>query len=63
MAGVTDISPNPTDYTDVEVYTVTGLKVAAAQSDTGILDGLAKGIYVVRYINGGKTVKIEKKAR
>lgn len=63
VAGVTDISQNTTDYTDVEVYTVTGIKVTAAQSDAGILNGLAKGIYLVRYINGGKTVKIEKKAR
>lgn len=63
VAGVTDISQNATAYTGVEVYTVTGVKVAAAQSDAGILDGLAKGIYVVRYINGDKTVKIEKKTR
>lgn len=43
-----------------EVYNLDGIRIATAGKNANALHSLPKGIYIIRYISGGKTVKTVK---
>lgn len=61
VSGVSEIAVDASAYDAIEVYSLTGSKLATVDVESALSE-LKKGIYLVCYLNGGEVVKVCKKA-
>lgn len=61
VSGVSEIAGDTAVYTAIEVYSLTGIKLATVADETELSE-FQSGVYLMRYLNGDEVVKVGKKA-